>query len=154
MADIKKCRSIRISVPRIIAAGIVYMIVSQIIHTLEAFGTMGYYLIPDYFQVWSKIMMPGMGPPGAEFYYYSFGFALVAGILFALVYALAGCCLPGSDMKRGAYYGFLIWLVAGIPSMLSLILLVNLPWDLVGIWTIIGLVVYLINGALAAKIVK
>ena len=46
-------------------------IVSQIIHSIEAFATMDFYLDPNYFGVWSKIMMPGPGPPPAEFYYYS-----------------------------------------------------------------------------------
>lgn len=150
----KKCKPMKMNIGRIIGAGIVFAIVAQIIHTIEAFGTMGYYMMEQYFPVWSKIMMPGMGPPGAEFFYYSIGFGIITGILFAAVYTVLGCCLPGKGMEKGIHYGFLVWLVAGIPSTLSMILLINLPLDLIAIWAISGLFVYIIGGALVAKILK
>ncbi len=140
---------------RVIIAGIVFVIIAQIVHTGFAFLSMDYYLDETYFPVWSKIMMPGPGPPPAEFMYYSIFFGLIGGILFALVYAVIGIHSPGNTVaNKGLMYGFLIFLVAGIPGALSMFLLINLPAMLIVTWAIENLIIYLIGGVVTAKLVK
>jgi hypothetical protein len=51
-------------------------------------------------------------------------------------------------------YGLLIWLVGAIPGYLAMILLINLPIDLIAYWTLAGLIVNLLAGIITAKIVK
>ena len=144
----------KISVNRILLTGLVFAIVAQILNTVGAFLTMSYYLIPQYFPVWSRLMMPTAGPPPMSFYFLSLLFGFVAGTLFALVYTLIKGSLPKPLWLRGIYYGLLVFLVGGIPGYLSMMLLINLPFGLIAFWAFEGLVIYLINGIITAAINK
>ena len=147
--------ALKISWPRLLAVAILYAIVSEIVMTLGAMLDMSYYMDPAYFAVWSKLMMPAAGPPPAEFYYFGITFQLVTGFLFAIVYSVIKGSVPGKGWKnKGLMYGFLIFLVAGIPTTMTLYLLINLPVGLILSWMLQSLVVYLIMGLLAAKLVK
>jgi len=140
---------------RVFWAGILFAVLAQIVHTIGSFLTMGYYTNPDYFAVWSKIMMPTAGPPPASFYVYSIIFAIVSGILVALVYGVVRNCVPGNTVaKKGLNYGLLVFLVAGIPSYLMLLLLINLPAALILWWAFESLIIYLVGGMILAWIMR
>jgi hypothetical protein len=140
---------------KIILAAIVFMIISQVIHTIESMATMDYYTDQTYFSVWSKIMMPNEGPPPAEFYYYSLIFAFVGGLIFTGVYTVVEKGIPGNTVvKKGIYYGLLVWLLAGITGSLAMVLLINLPIDLIVYWTVTSLIINLLAGVAIARIVK
>jgi hypothetical protein len=138
---------------RVMVSALLFMLVAQAVHTLEAMLTMGYYTDERYAAVWSRIMMPEPGPPPASFYIYSLVFNFIAGLMFAFVYAVVGPSIPGGKTAaKGLMYGLLIFLVAGVPGYLSLFLLINLPVGLIRAWTASGLVVYLIAGMVTASI--
>lgn len=140
---------------RFLGASVIYVIVAQVIHAIFAFASMKYYLMPEYFPVWSRIMMPGEGAPPASFYYYSLGFGLISAMLFVLVYWILKSALPGKTLaKKGLIYGLLIFLVAGIPGYLAMILLINLPLSLIAFWAVESFVIYIINGAIVGKMVR
>ena len=140
---------------KIIAAAVVYMIISIVFRTIESMMTMDYYMDEAYFPVWSKIMMPTAGPPPIEFTYTSIIFAFIGGLLFAGVYNVIAKGVPGKTvLRKGINYGLLIWIVAGIPFSLSMVLLINLPIDLIAFWTVTTLIIYLLAGAALVKIVK
>jgi hypothetical protein len=139
----------------IIVVAVVVAIVAETIHTLESVATLGYYLDPAYFGVWSKIMMPTAGPPPAEFYYYSALFALVSWGIFGFVYDRLGGAIRGTQgFRRGLKFGALIFLAAGIPTALTMYLLINLPSGLLAVWTFDQLILYLIGGVVAAKLIR
>lgn len=150
---------------KIIAAGILFAIIAQIIHSIEAYATMNFYTDPTYCQcdmqtgkvgicVWSSIMMPTCGPPPTEFYYYSIIFAIISGIIFAIIYEMVKKSLPGKKIfKQGLYFGFLLFLM-GIPMSLTMYLLINLPTLLLVYWAISSLVIDLIGGVIIARIIK
>lgn len=140
--------------PRLIGAGVLFAIIGVIVHSLGAFPTMGFYMDPTYFPVWSKLMMPTAGPPPMTFHYYSIGFGVITGILLALVYAIVRRGVPGVGTKRGVMYGLLIFLVAGVPGSLSLFLLVNLPSTLIVYWALEDLVAYLLGGAVFGRLIQ
>lgn len=130
-------------------------ILAQIFHTVESILTMGYYLDPAYFQVWSKLMMPVAGPPPASFYIYSIVFALVGWFLFAFAYSKLGAAIKEkTEIRKGLKFGALIFLVAGLPGMLSLYLLINLPAGLIISWMVSSLVLYLAGGIISAKLIR
>jgi len=105
--------------------------------------------------VWSKIMMPGAGPPPVQFYYYSIAFSFIAGLIYSFVYSRINTAFKGNAIQKGLKYGFGLFLVAGIPFFFSMYLLINLPVGLLISWLFIeGLVTYLIAGIVIAKIVK
>jgi hypothetical protein len=139
---------------RILIAGIVFAIIAEVIHTVESLATMNFYTDPNYFGVWSKIMMPGPGAPPAEFYYYSIAFSIITGIIYAVVYEMIKKSLPGkTGFKQGLNFGFLLFLL-GIPMSLTMYLLINLPAMLLVYWAVSSLLIELIFGAVVAKIVK
>ena len=145
----------KISLWRVLASGVLFAIVAQVLHTVCAFLAMSFYTNPDYFSVWSKIMMPAAGPPPAYFYVYSLLFGLLGGILFALVYTVIKEGIPVKSIaKKGLFYGFLVFLVGGVPGYLALILLVNLPFALIIIWAAETLVINLLGGMIAAWLNK
>ncbi|MEW6295364.1 MAG: hypothetical protein AB1467_03670 [Candidatus Diapherotrites archaeon] len=140
---------------QIIIAAIIFTVIGYIIHILGAMASMSYYLDPNYFAVWSKIMMPAAGPPPAEFTYYSIAFGFIAALLYAIVYSEIKKAVPGKDAtEKGLNYGLILFLVAAIPSSLSMILLINLPAMLVVEWAIESLIIFLLGGMTIAKIVK
>jgi hypothetical protein len=57
-------------------------------------------------------------------------------------------------IQKGLHFGGLPFLVAGISGALSMYLLINLPAGLVATWTVPNLILYLIGGVLAAKLIK
>jgi hypothetical protein len=140
---------------RIVLSGVIFAAISYVIHMLGALLDMGYYLDPNYFRVWSKIMMPTAGPPPMEFTLYSSLFSLIGGILFALVYYYVKDSIKlNGAVKKGLFYGLLVTLVAVIPGYLSLILLINLPLMLVVSWAVQGVIVNLLGGMITAKLIK
>lgn len=139
---------------KFIIAGIVFAIIAQIIHTVESMLTMSFYTDPAYFAVWSKIMMPGEGAPPTEFYIYSIIFGIIAGIIYAMIYSMINKSIPGKTItNKGLYFGFLLFLV-GIPWSLTMYLLINLPTLLLVAWSITSLVIDLIFGVIAVKLIK
>jgi len=139
---------------KVIIAGIVFAIIAQVIHTVESMATMSFYTNPEYFAVWSKIMMPGEGPPPTEFYIYSIIFSIITGIIYAVIYAMIKKSIPGKTVNnQGLYFGFLLFLV-GIPWSLTMYLLINLPSLLVVYWSITSLIIDLIFGVIIARLIK
>lgn len=132
-------------------------IISQIFHMADGFIGLKYYMDPAYAAVWSKFMMPNAGPPPPEFFYMSVMFNLIGAIIFVFVYKLikSGLTFAGdSAVKKGAAYGFLMFLAAGVTGMLAMYLIINLPLGLVLLWVAEDFVIKLAGGAAMAVIVK
>lgn len=143
------------NIGRILLATVVATIIAQVIHTLGATLAMSYYTDPQYFAVWSKIMMPKAGPPPASFMYLSLLFSLITYLIFVVFYNyFQGSIKTENNLLRGLYYGIIIFLMMGIGGMMSLFLLINLPLALIAYWTIEGLVIFLLAGLIAGLIVK
>jgi len=142
-------------VGKIILVSVLFLIVAQIVHTLGAMATMNYYLLEQYFSVWSGVMMPDGGAPGGMFYILSAAFNLVTGLLFALVFlGVERGINYKNKVKKGLLYGFLVFCVASIPGALSMVLLLNLPGMLIFAWTLEALVIYLIAGMITGKLLS
>ena len=108
-----------------------------------------------YFGVWSKVMMPEAGPPPWQFTVLSLVFGFVVGVILVMVYDWIKGSLGGKNVwQKGLRYGFLIFMVAGIPMYLSLYLLINLPVGLLWLWIGEGLVLNLLSGLVVVKIMK
>ena len=140
---------------RIIIAAIVFAIIAQVLHTVESMLTMDFYMDPEYFGVWSKLLMPTAGPPPAEFFYASVISSLIIALIYAVVYDVVKGSLPGKTfIKKGLQYGIILFMIVQIPGLLGMYLLVNLPTLLLVYWGISSLVISLIGGIAFAKIIK
>jgi hypothetical protein len=63
-----------------------YTIISMVILQIESIFTVGYYMMPEYFGVWSKLMMSKAGKPKPAFVVVSTLFALITGFVLASTY--------------------------------------------------------------------
>lgn len=143
----------RFKIKSIVGAALFFAIIAQLIHSLSAMLTMGYYTDVEYISVWSKLMMPTAGPPPASFMVYGLVFSFITGILITVGYVLLKDGLRIKNVyKRGAAFGFIIFLVSIIPGTLSMILLVNLPIVLFIVWAIENLVILVLAGILIGKL--
>lgn len=134
--------------------GVIFAVISLLIHIIGAILEMDYYINPAYFAIWSKIMMPGAGAPGIWFYVVSLLFSFISGAIFAWVYTVIKRGVPFKGIVRGIIYSLLVFLVATIPGDLSMILLLAVPYMLILYWTIECLVTYVIMGAILGKMFK
>ena len=138
---------------KIVIASIVILIISQIIHTIGAVLTMDYYIDETYAQVWSKIMMPAMGPPPMSFYIISMLSAFVFALIFVSVYDIFETSVPGKTWKKkGMYYGLIVFLLTG-QSYVTMSYLINLPGMLLLEWAFEGLILSLLAGLVTARFI-
>ncbi len=139
---------------RLVGTAIAFMIISFVVSSAGAYADMSHYTNPDYFPVWSKLMMPAAGPPTTEFFAYSLIFSFITGLIFCFVYLKISQILKYKTLKKGAIYGIGFFLVSTIPGSLSLILIINLPVTLIISWAVQGLIASTLSGIVAAKIIR
>ncbi|MFC1562956.1 hypothetical protein ACFL4Z_02795 [candidate division KSB1 bacterium] len=145
----------KVCISRWIISILSLLILNQIVHGLCAGIGMGYYTDPQYFDVWSKLMMPQPGPPPASFMFYSILFNLITSFFFVFVYLIISESIPGTGLvKKGLFYGLIVFMLSGISGALGMLLLINLPSGLIVLWTIESLIICIIGGILVAKIAK
>ena len=87
-------------------------------YILSTSMTMSYYLDPNYFQVWSKLTMPGPGPLPASFFFYSMTLSFIIGLLYGFVYLKVNKLFQHkSTVQKGLRYGSGLILVSALSSM-------------------------------------
>jgi hypothetical protein len=144
----------RANISAVFLAGAIVAIVSMAITTLEAVVTMDIYLDPAYFAVWSKLMMPAEGPPPPVFYAANIIFSLIAGLIYSKVFVIVEEGIPGEGREKGLWYGVILFFVSGIPFLLTLYLLINLPVKFFIAGAVFGLVAYLADGLIIEYIIN
>lgn len=132
---------------KIAIGGAFFAIVAQVVHTASAAFTMGWYTDPAYFGLWSKIMMPAAGPPGAEFFIASLLANFAIGAIYSGAYSMLGKALPGKGVMKGLKYGALIFMLAVVPFTLTAYVLLAIPSALLLDWAVSDLVNLLLLGA-------
>ena len=138
-----------------ILAIVLYTILAQIIHSIFAMLTMDYYMNPAYAMVWSKVMMPGFGPPPVSFCVYSIIFGLITALLFVFVFDMVRNSLKGrTKVLTGIHYGFIVCLLTAIPTLFMLILLINLPFSLLIVWFIEYVIIFVGGGVIVSLLMK
>lgn len=142
-------------IKKFVLAAALFTVVAQVVHMVGAVFTMGYYINPAYFSVWSKLMMPTTGPPPAGFYLISIGFGFLTALIFVYAFDMLRKSVPGKDyMGKGLSYGALLFLLSSVPFSFSMLQLINLPFGLVASWAVEELVIMLAGGVLIAKITE
>jgi hypothetical protein len=141
------------AVARVLLVAALLALIGYLVHMAEAILTMDYYLDPAYFDVWSKVMMPEPGLPPAEFTYLSLIFGFAVALIYIWAYKMVEPALDGLDgrLRKGLFFGVLLFVLGVVPGSLSLYLLVNIPSALIGWWTLSGLVVAFIDGVIIAR---
>lgn len=133
---------------------LIYTVVTTVFRQIEALVTMKYYLMPEYFGVWSKLMMPNAGPPPMSFFITSVIIALVSGISLGLVYYYIRDMLPKQFWKRVFFFADLCIGLGFIFFTLPVYLMFNVPVGLLVSWFITGFVILVVTSFTFVKILK
>jgi hypothetical protein len=115
---------------------------------------MRYYLMPQYFGVWSKIMMPSSGPPPLTFFAISLIMTFTSGVSLALIYYYLREYLPKGYVRRVSYFADLLAATSLVFFTLPVFLMFNVPLALLGSWFISTFVTIVVASALMVKILK
>lgn len=119
---------------KIIIASIILTVIDVVVRQIEAFMTMKYYLMPEYFGLWSKLMMPKPGPPPAEFFIISILFSFLTSLVLATVFVYVKDVFPKQYWMRVLGYAKITILFMLVFSYLPMILLINVPYTLLASW--------------------
>jgi hypothetical protein len=145
---------VRIRWSKVIAASLIVFIIDMVIRQIEVLLTMKYYLMPEYFGVWSKLMMPKAGPPPPEFFVTSTLFSFLGALILACVYECIKTSLLKQFWPRVLGFTKLMTLLMLAFSYLPMFLLINLPQALIGTWLVTSILMTLIASIVFVKILK
>lgn len=143
-----------IKLRKIILCAILYTVFATIIRQIEAVLTIKYYMMPQYFGVWSKTMMPTAGPPPASFFITSLIFTFASGVSLAVVYSYIGNMLPKLFWKRVLFFADLMIGTSFIFFTLPSYLLFNLPIQLLISWFFSGFIILVLTSFTLVKIIN
>lgn len=143
-----------LSIRKILLTSVIFTVISFVLHQVEALLTMKYYLMPQYFGVWSKIMMPSNGPPPASFMITSLIFTFVTGISITLIYYYLRDHLPKETRRRIFYFADLMLGTYFVFFTLPVYLMFNVPVGLLVSWFISTFIIVTANAWVLVKIIK
>ncbi len=143
-----------ISWKKVIISGLIFTLISFILRQIEAVLTLKYYMMPEYFGVWSKVMMPSAGPPPASFMITSFIFTFVTGISIGLIYTYLKDHLPKDKKRRIFYFADLMIGTSFVFFTLPVYLLFNVPLGLLVSWFITTFISLTAGSWVLVKIIK
>ena len=139
---------------KVLQAGLIYMVIAFVVRQIEAFLTMSYYTDPQYFGVWSKIMMPKAGPPPASFTILSLLFSYITGVTIAALYDYIKDLLPKKFWPRVLNFTDLVIGLMVVFFTLPIYLLLNVPPMLLIWWFISSVVIVFLGTIVFVKMIK
>ncbi len=144
----------KINWTRVFLSGLVYMVIAFVIHQIEALLTLNYYMDPQYFGLWSNLMMPVAGPPPISFMVTSLVITLVSGISITIVYYYLKDMLPKNIWKRTFLFADLMVGTSFIFFTLPVYLMFNVPVGLLVSWFFSSFIILLGASIVMVRIVK
>ncbi|HEU0051438.1 MAG TPA: hypothetical protein VFQ60_05295 [Patescibacteria group bacterium] len=139
---------------RVLVSGILFTIISMIVRQIESILTMKYYLMPQYFGVWSKLMMPNAGPPPMSFFLISLLFSFITGIGLAIFFQFIKEGLSRAFWPRVFGFFGISFGLGFLFFSLTTYLMINLPLALQASWLVSSAIVLFLSGIVYAKIIK
>lgn len=130
---------------------LVFFIVSFIAHNIESILTMSYYTNPAYFGLWSKLMMPGAGPPPLQFMLTSALLSFATGLVIATLYQMVKDELGPKYWSRVCGFALLVWILSLVFFGFTAYLLFNIPFGLLIIWSLDALLIYFLASLFIAR---
>lgn len=143
-----------ISWKKVALSATIFTAISFLLHQIEVVLTLKYYMMPEYFGLWSKSMMPTAGPPPASFMIKSLVFTFVTGVSIALIYYYLKDHLPKGNVKRVFYFADLMIGTSFIFFTLPVYLLFNVPFGLLASWFIFNFIILTADSWVLVKIIK
>ena len=127
------CKNIRFE--KVFVSSLAYMVIAFVVRQIELLLTMKYYLMHEYFNAWSLVMMPILGStPPANFFILSILFSFVTGLVLALLYEFIKSLLADGCCKKACQFSCLLITMSLIFFSLPAYLLFNTPLALLVSW--------------------
>jgi hypothetical protein len=139
---------------KVLLASLAFLIIATILRQIETMITMNFYMIPEYFPVWSKLMMPKAGPPPLEFILTSTVLTFITGIVLAGTYDYTKKLFENNFWHRVICFTGHISAIILVFAYLPLFLLINLPLMLIVSWFITTVITVLLGSIVFAKLLK
>jgi hypothetical protein len=139
---------------KILIISLLFTVFSFVIRQIEAILTINYYKLPEFFGVWSKLMMPKAGPPPASFLITSLVFTFATGICLSLIYYYLKDHLPKENHKRVLYFADLMIGTSFVFFTLPVYLMFNVPAGLIFSWFASSFIILTLTSWILVKIVK
>lgn len=139
---------------KVLITSSVYMIIVFVIRTIEAIITMNFYTIPEYFGLWSKVMMPAAGPPPVSFQITSLLFSLISGVALVIFFEYIKPVLPKKPLDKTIYFTKIIVLLSFIFFTLPVYLMFNIPFMLLVSWFITSVIIMFLSSMVFVKVMK
>lgn len=133
---------------------ILFFIFSMVVRQIEVMLTIKYYMMPEYFGTWSKVMMPGAGPPPPSFFITSAVFTLATGLSITMIYYYVRKMLPKSFIKRTFFFADLMIATSFIFFTLPVYLLFNVPFALLVSWFISSFIILVGTSFIIVRIIN
>ena len=143
-----------ISWKKVFVVSFLFTIISFVIRQIEAMLTLNYYKMPEFFGVWSKLMMPKAGAPPVSFIITSLIFTFATGICLSLIYYYLKDHLPKERHKRMFYFADLMIGTSFVFFTLPVYLMFNIPSGLLISWFISSFIVLTLTSWILVRIVK
>lgn len=139
---------------KLVLSAVIFTVISYAVHAVEAMLTIKYYMMPQYFGLWSKLMMPSNGPPPVAFTITSIIFAFVTGISIGLIYYYLRDHLPPVGFKRVFYFADILIATTFLFFTLPSYLMFNVPVAILVSWFISAFIILTTGSWLLVKILK
>jgi len=139
---------------KVFLAAFFYLLIAFVIRQIEAFSTMKYYVMPEYWGVWSKVMMPTAGPPPASFHLLSAIFTFLTGLVLAYFFLVTQKLLGKSFWSKVGSFTAAFAVLSLVFSFLPMYLLINLPWVLLVVWFLTGVLTVFLGTLVFGKLFK
>jgi hypothetical protein len=139
---------------KIFLAAVVFMIISFVMNMAISWLTMGFYMMPQYWPVWSKVMMPEAGPPPTSFYIWALIFDFITGLVLAKLYVHIRQTIGQSLWSKVICFTCILTGLSIVFFTFPLYLLINLPLTLILYWLGGSIVSYFIISIFFVKIMK
>lgn len=139
---------------KLFLCGLIYLVFTTAIRQIEIILTMKYYLMPQYFGVWSQLMMPNTVPPPLNFIVTSSTFTFASGLSIGLVYYYIRNLLPKQFWHRVTFFTDLMIGTSFIFFTLPVYLLFNLPFQLLLSWFISSFIILFLTSLTLVKIIR
>jgi hypothetical protein len=138
---------------KVLFVSVIYTVISMVVQQIGVVLTMKYYIDPQYFGVWSKVMMPSAGPPPPSFMITSLIMTLASGISIALIYYYLKDMLPKNTKHRVFLFADLLIATYFIFFTLPVYLLFNVPMGLNISWFVFSFIILTATSAVIVKII-
>ncbi|MCL5432631.1 MAG: hypothetical protein M1524_00755 [Patescibacteria group bacterium] len=139
---------------KIFIAAILYTAIAMLARQAEAILTLDYYKMPEYFGVWSKLMMPNAGPPPAGFLGISILLTFIGGLVLAIFYNYIKTLLPDKLIKRAFSYTEIVAVIMLVLSYFPMYMMFHLPFALLVYWFITGVIIVFLSSIVFIKLLK